>query len=57
MNTAATLTKFEMTVDLNVLEHLGINLYSNIAAGLGSRASLGADRARAILVDPNRDWI
>ncbi len=28
MNTAATLTKFEMTVDLNVLEHLGINLYS-----------------------------
>ena len=23
---------FEMTVDLNVLEHLGINLYSNIAA-------------------------
>lgn len=25
---------FEMTVDLNVLEHLGINLYSNIAAVL-----------------------
>ncbi|MGF6763373.1 hypothetical protein P3T24_003699 [Paraburkholderia sp. GAS33] len=23
---------FEMTVDLNVLEHLGINLYSNTAA-------------------------
>lgn len=22
---------FEMTVDLNVLDHLGINLYSNIA--------------------------
>jgi hypothetical protein len=25
---------FEMTVDLNVLDHLGINLYSNIAAVL-----------------------
>ena len=31
--TQATPT-FEMTVDLNVLEHLGINLYSNIAAVL-----------------------
>ena len=27
-------TPYEMTVDLNVLEHLGINLYSNIAAVL-----------------------
>ncbi len=26
------LHKYEMTVDLNVLDHLGINLYSNIAA-------------------------
>ena len=26
--------KYKMTVDLNVLEHLGINLYSNIAAVL-----------------------
>lgn len=26
--------KYEMTVDLNVLDHLGINLYSNIAAVL-----------------------
>ena len=25
---------YEMTVDLNVIEHLGINLYSNIAAVL-----------------------
>jgi hypothetical protein len=31
---AATSPEFEMTVDLNVLEHLGINLYSNIAAVL-----------------------
>ena len=34
MNAAITPPKFEMTVDLNVLEHLGINLYSNIAAVL-----------------------
>ncbi|UGV31630.1 ATP-binding protein [Halopseudomonas aestusnigri] len=27
-------SKYEMTVDLNVLDHLGINLYSNIAAVL-----------------------
>ena len=26
--------KYRMTVDLNVLDHLGINLYSNIAAVL-----------------------
>jgi hypothetical protein len=30
----ATPPIFVMTVDLNVLEHLGINLYSNIAAVL-----------------------
>ena len=32
--TVATPQTFEMTVDLNVLEHLGINFYSNVATVL-----------------------
>ncbi len=33
-NSPVTDPPYEMTVDLNVLEHLGINLYSNFAAVL-----------------------
>ena len=33
-NSASSEHPYEMTVDLNVLKHLGINLYSNIAAVL-----------------------
>lgn len=49
-----------MTVDLNVLEHLGINLYSNIAAVL-TEAVANAWDADAhqvnILLDPQKDLI
>lgn len=34
MTQAQATPTFEMTVDLNVLEHFGINLYSDIAAVL-----------------------
>ncbi len=53
-------TTFEMTVDLNVLEHLGINLYSNIAAVLTEAVANAWDADASsvqIRVDPNRDWI
>src|SRR6185295_15465400 len=30
----AAAARYQMTVDLNVLDHLGINLYSNVAAVL-----------------------
>ena len=43
-------TLYEMTVDLNVLEHLGINLYSNIAAVL-TEAVANAWDADANVVD------
>jgi hypothetical protein len=43
-------TQYEMTVDLNVLEHLGINLYSNIAAVL-TEAVANAWDADASIVD------
>lgn len=42
--------KYKMTVDLNVLEHLGINLYSNIAAVL-TEAVANAWDADATMVD------
>lgn len=51
---------FEMTVDLNVLEHLGINLYSNIAAVLTEAVANAWDADAAnvkIKVDPNNEWI
>lgn len=51
---------FEMTVDLNVLEHLGINLYSNIAAVLTEAVANAwdADAENVIVrVDPNSEWI
>lgn len=52
--------KFEMTVDLNVLEHLGINLYSNIAAVLTEAVANAWDADASsvqIRVDPNSEWI
>lgn len=51
---------FEMTVDLNVLEHLGINLYSNIAAVLTEAVANAwdADAENVVIrVDPRQEWI
>jgi len=51
---------YEMTVDLNVVEHLGINLYSNIAAVLTEAVANAwdADAEQVeIEVDPNHKWI
>lgn len=53
---------FEMTVDLNVLEHLGINLYSNIAAVLTEAVANAWDADAenvTIRVDPAKEaqWI
>lgn len=51
---------FEMTVDLNVLDHLGINLYSNIAAVLTEAVANAWDadaETVAIRVDPQNEWI
>lgn len=51
---------FQMTVDLNVLEHLGINLYSNIAAVLTEAVANAWDADASsvqIRVDPNSAWI
>ncbi|WP_420030646.1 ATP-binding protein [Pseudomonas oryzihabitans] len=51
---------FEMTVDLNVLEHLGINLYSNIAAVLTEAVANAWDADASsvqIRVAPNNEWI
>ncbi len=46
----ATVSTYKMTVDLNVLDHLGINLYSNIAAVL-TEAVANAWDADATKVD------
>ena len=51
---------FKMTVDLNVLEHLGINLYSNIAAVLTEAVANAWDADASIVqirFDPNSEWI
>jgi hypothetical protein len=51
---------FEMTVDLNVLDHLGINLYSNIAAVLTEAVANAWDadaETVQIRVDPSHEWI
>ncbi len=51
---------YEMTVDLNVIEHLGINLYSNIAAVLTEAVANAwdADAEQVeIKIDPNQKWI
>lgn len=49
-----------MTVDLNVLDHLGINLYSNIAAVLTEAVANAwdADAEKVdIKIDPDGNWI
>ena len=51
---------YRMTVDLNVLDHLGINLYSNIAAVLTEAVANAWDAAAEnveITIDPNAEWI
>lgn len=60
MTNASETPTFQMTVDLNVLDHLGINLYSNIAAVLTEAVAnawdADADRVD-IRVDPDGEWI
>ena len=51
---------YRMTVDLNVLDHLGINLYSNIAAVLTEAVANAWDADAEnvqIRIDPNAAWI
>ncbi len=51
---------YKMTVDLNVLDHLGINLYSNIAAVLTEAVANAWDADAEnveITIDPARNWI
>ena len=51
---------YRMTVDLNVLDHLGINLYSNIAAVLTEAVANAWDADAEnveIRIDPNAEWI
>lgn len=51
---------YRMTVDLNVLDHLGIHLYSNIAAVLTEAVANAWDADAAsvdIKLDPNAEWI
>jgi hypothetical protein len=51
---------YQMTVDLNVLDHLGINLYSNVAAVLTEAVANAWDADATtvkIRVDPESMWI
>ena len=51
---------YKMTVDLNVLEHLGINLYSNIAAVLTEAVANSWDadaEGVQISIDRDANWI
>ena len=51
---------YKMTVDLNVLDHLGMNLYSNIAAVLTEAVANAWDADAEtvdIRIDPNAEWI
>jgi hypothetical protein len=51
---------YRMTVDLNVLDHLGINLYSNIAAVLTEAVANAWDADAGtvdIRIDPTGNWI
>lgn len=51
---------YQMTVDLNVLEHLGINLYSSTAAVLTEAVANAWDADAEtvdIRIDPNGEWI
>lgn len=52
--------KYKMTVDLNVLDHLGINLYSNIAAVLTEAVANAWDADAEnveIKINPDGKWI
>lgn len=52
--------QYKMTVDLNVLDHLGINLYSNIAAVLTEAVANAWDadaETVEIKIDPGGNWI
>jgi hypothetical protein len=60
MSQTAASPTFEMTVDLNVLDHLGINLYSNIAAVLTEAVANAWDadaETVTVRVDPDNEWI
>lgn len=51
---------YKMTVDLNVLDHLGINLYSNIAAVLTeaiANASRTPRKPTSNTLRPVKSWI
>jgi len=51
---------YKMTVDLNVLDHLGINLYSNIAAVLTEAVANAWDADASLVeikIDPDNKWI
>ena len=51
---------YRMTVDLNVLEHLGINLYSNIAAVMTEAVANAWDadaETVGITIDQSSNWI
>lgn len=51
---------YKMTVDLNVLDHLGINLYSNIAAVLTEAVANAWDADAGtvdIKIDPKGNWV
>lgn len=51
---------YKMTVDLNVLDHLGINLYSNIAAVITEAVANAWDADAEnveIAIDPDKNWI
>lgn len=51
---------YKMTVDLNVLDHLGINLYSNIAAVLTEAVANAWDADAEtvdIKIDPDGNWV
>ncbi|SDO98629.1 Histidine kinase-, DNA gyrase B-, and HSP90-like ATPase [Lutimaribacter pacificus] len=55
-----TANRYRMTVDLNVLDHLGINLYSNIAAVLTEAVANAWDADAEnveITIDPDGKWI
>ena len=57
---ASTDSTYRMTVDLNVLDHLGINLYSNIAAVLTEAVANAWDADAEnveIKVDSRGNWI
>ena len=51
---------YEMTIDLNVLEHLGINLYSNVAAVLTEAVANSWDADATLVevtIDSESKWI